>query len=291
VPLVELYSKGKATGCGDRYAVEGVAFWLIELTPKTLPGISDELRDTITTLMSESEQTSLEPAERQASQSMLRNLLAHLFLGTFAANLNPLSPVPPPTAPGLTGCDVPLALIYWTSYGVRFVDMWAVRRRPIPQAAPPFSSTPTGEAMLYQFAQHLQDIVGTGELSGLLSALQVRNFFRYLPPCGTIPTTAPGVPGGFVPEIFLQGLAHRPQVFIEGATTQALYHNALYYPPIDLESGEFFWLYRVREQMQAAANGSPTSLLFANGHIPYQGDARFNQARWDYSNIASQPIY
>jgi hypothetical protein len=136
----------------------------------------------------------------------------------------------------------------------------------------------------------------------------MQNFFRYLPPCGVIPTTAPGVPGGFFPETFLHGLAHRLDfteepaevegitvfegtIVIEGATVRSLCHDALYYPPIDLESGEFFWLYQVREQMQAAASGAPIDLLFANGHIPYRGDARFNQARWSYSNIASQPIY
>jgi len=32
---------------------------------------------------------------------------------------------------GLSDCDVPLALLYWTTSGIQFIDMWAVRRRLI----------------------------------------------------------------------------------------------------------------------------------------------------------------
>jgi len=72
-----------------------------------------------------------------------------------------------------------------------------------------------------------------------------------------------------------------------------LLRESLYYPPIDPQSGELVWLYRVRENRVAIdfaeSAGAPRSYVaFASGHIGYRADAQFDLARWNYSNYALQ---
>lgn len=89
-----------------------------------------------------------------ASMSKLRNLLAHLCFGAETRagfSRDPFKRVggrSPYITRGvldvlrslksLTDCDVPLAIIYWTADGIRFVDMGSVRRRPV--SGPPRST-------------------------------------------------------------------------------------------------------------------------------------------------------
>ena len=51
------------------------------------------------------------------------------------------------------------------------------------------------------------------------------------------------------------------------------------------------WLYLVRENIQTIAenpfNALQAYMIFTSGHIPYQGDARYDLARWGYSNFSS----
>jgi len=304
---------GRASGCGDRYAVEGVVFRLVEL-PLAMISASQADRDIVAGLMSDSERSSLTPLARAAARSKLRNLLAHACFGTAARTAFPATPLlaprraqeAPPTlderllADGLlSDCDVPLALLFWTQGGVRFVDLWSVRRRPVVVAAArhPFlardDATEIGEAMVAQFQSQLSDLIALPELSELLGAIRMGDFFRYLPPCGALPLAPPGTPGGIHPPIFLAGLPARDPVFVEGAVLASVYRDGLACPALDLERGEFFWLYRTRENAQAAAlaAGPPAALFFASGYLPYRGDARFNQARWGFSNVAGLPIF
>jgi len=57
-----------------------------------------------------------------------------------------------------------------------------------------------------------------------------------------------------------------------------------------MRSGEMVWLYYVRENMQAIntqTSGQPHPyMIFTSGHIPFQGYAQYDLARWDYSNYA-----
>ena len=150
--------------------------------------------------------------------------------------------------------------------------------------------------MIAQFQQHTLELVARKSLTGgKLSALLMSDAFRYLPPCGAVPMTAPGEPGGFSWQTFFQGMPNRDPVYIEGDALESLYREALAYPAIDLQSGEFFWLYYIRETAQAIAAGSnpsaPMITVFARGNLSYRGNARINLAHWDYANIASLPVF
>lgn len=310
-PLVSLNGGGKADGCGDRYAVEGVVFRLFELPLATLKGLSAARRAELVTLLSQSEQQSLSAPGRIAARSLLRNLLAHACFASeqrAERSADPFGAVGSPA--GLLGslaeeqllsaCEVPLGLILWTNAGVRFVDMWAVRRwATLPAALLSRAAHGAGEAlrlaMIAQFEQHAADLVERHQAAGLLGALRARDLFRYLPPCGALPIAiagAPGPPIGFVPTMFLDGVPSRPIVTIEGALIEGLYHDALACPPLSLESGEFCWCYRTRENAIATEGGTARPALYlAHGHLGYRGDARINLARWGYSHIAGIPVF
>lgn len=314
-PKVDFIDSGKANGCDSRYATEGVRFRLAELKLEQWSGLPPDLPDAIVDLMDKSEQASLTTVARRSALSLLRNLLAYLCFGPLAVDdflADPLQPArrPPavrpglpdalPTAAGLSECETPLGLIYWTAAGVQFLDMWAVRRSliPIPVSLRPFAPRAdypgVATAMMLQFQTQLAELLAQSELQSALSALWIGGLFRWLPPCGAIPMTGPGVPGGFTLEIFLQTLPGRGPFYVEGAGLESLYRQAVACPPIDLRSGEFFWLYQVRENGQARAAGGaipPAGIVFASGHLPYRGDARFNQARWSFSHVASAPIF
>src|SRR5690606_31182284 len=131
---VGLQSDGKVNDCSHRYEVEGVVLRLEPLSTARFGTTAAEIID-------------LMNSDQPSDLSLLRNLLAHLCIGTvdlIALSTAPFQLVreePAFAAYGvlddlrrtrsLSPCDVPLALIYWTRIGLRFVDVWSVRRRPI----------------------------------------------------------------------------------------------------------------------------------------------------------------
>jgi hypothetical protein len=50
------------------------------------------------------------------------------------------------------------------------------------------------------------------------------------------------------------------------------------------------WVYHVRENAMKADGLSGPRVrpyaIFTSGHVPYQGDARFDVAHWDYASFA-----
>lgn len=290
------------TACGSRYAVEGVQFRLARLDVDDLPNISTSTRDEINHLMLQSD---------AASRSRLRNLLAHLCFGTEALTRFPRDPFrrepgsTDPLTPGatdelrkkerLTACDVPLALFLVTPGGIQFVDMGSVRRRPTPMApTPDWLLAPTGgypsrgEAVSIQFQEHLAQLMGPAPSPSQLDAIEAVRYFRYLPAVGILPVGGTTAAPGFDYRRFFNTLPYRNPVFLEGATFEPLVRGALPYAPIDLRAGELIWLYLIRENMQAIDLGPPSPpgpyLIFTSGHVPYQANARFNLAWWNYSN-------
>jgi hypothetical protein len=266
--------------CNTKYAVPGVKFRLLKLD--------------------------LDPADLNAPQ-LLRNKLAYRCFGSddtayqdLYANL-----FGPPVAQyglidqlrpnRLANCEVPLALIYWTSTaGLVFVDRWAVRRRISAPAAetrwPALTSdrrAAEGEAMFMQFQEQIEDI-RLNETN--LAAIAATQRFNYLPPVGILPLAAGSSFKGFDEQRFFEGLTYRPSEFIEGAQLRALIRAAALYPPVDLKSGLMFWLYRVRENIQAIDQRSQIVpqeyLVFASGYIPYLGAGRYDANRWVYANFA-----
>ncbi len=319
-PLSGLAANGKITGCGRKYAVDGVAFRLVKLTLADVLAEASPLSAELNQLM---QRTNIAGkfATDAADLAMLRNLLAHLCYGsqtTAGAPLNPFAQQDGHSlyagygaidallaAERLSADEVPLALVYWTKSGLRFVDMWSVRRRP----AAPFGIDPWGvflaerrlreaEAALLQFEEHLQQL---RDEAPNLELLVAKDYFRYLPAAAILPLAATRSSlKGIEPVTFFSGLTVRnpatDPVFVEGAKVAALLRDSLAYPPIDLASTdargerELIWLYQVRENRRAidigASGPPPAYLVFTNGQMPYLGDARLNLAYWNYSNYA-----
>jgi hypothetical protein len=244
-----------------------------------------------------------------ADVARLRNLVAYQCFGVddlldfardpFGSRNAPETLLDKIRGNALTDCDVPLGLIYWTATGgIRWIDLWSVRRRLAPlrsaEKLPSFSESrhATAEAMMLQFDEHVAALIGTG----LLHAATVGStYFRYLPPAGLLPLVASGHPGGATFQQFFSGRTTRGPAYFGGATLHDLLRRSLDYPPIDLESAQLIWLYFGVENMIAAnapvagvARPRPFA-AFANGHMPYLANARFDVSLWDYSNYALVP--
>lgn len=289
-------------GCGSRYAVEGVRFKLVELNTADNALVDAAAAKRMGDL---SKKTDL------ASQSLLRNELAHACFGTarlgaFAAApfAQDDDPATPPPAYGalealyasgqLDACDLPLALVRWSQTGIDFVDEWAVRRRATRAPALDRWShladdrrAAEGEAAFQQFQDHLAALVAAAPN---LKTLGARAHFKYLPAAGFVPlgTPAPGgkIAGGFDLDNFFAGLTVRAPVFADGARLAPLLRQSAAHAPIDTAGGEFLWLYRVAQNARARDGGSNARayVAFAAGHVPWIGEARFDLARWDYAN-------
>jgi hypothetical protein len=273
--------------CNTDAVVEGVQFRLIAVNP-------------------------LRYADLDISSAQFRNQLAYRCFGAAAQAAAAADPWQgEPVSHGLIDdlrmggdqrlgaigdADVPLAILYWTTAGLRFVDNWAVRRQL--EVAQPGAGVPSfarrrrlseAHAMCEQFRQQLTDLLAAStNPAGVL----VRDHFRYLPPFGLLPLQRPGQ-RGFIEKIFLTGVGRPPQAavnqstpFIDARLLGALQELALTAPPTDLETEEFVRVYRPWQTVQAADSNPRLQqlLVFSSGLLPDMGAARFDMARWDCSN-------
>lgn len=314
VPKRGFGEEGKVDGCGRRYTVEGVQFLLEELSLDSIAGLDQDTRDDLAGLMETIDELRFKPdaesqAERRAKLSKLRNWLAHVCLGTGEmaglrrdpfARTNGRSPYVAYGAADalrgagrLTDCDVPLALLYWTTSRVHFVDMWSVRRGIIPSPRSkvwPLTAgdrrRAEGEAAFLQFQDHLASI--RSDLSSIdLAGVRAVDYFRYLPPVGFVPLGTDDFHGLNV-DTFFDRHPHRDPEFIDGVTLQAVCSEAVMYEPLDLSTDEMVWLYEVWQNTRSIDDGEALDayVIFTSGHVPPQAIARFDVARWDYANYA-----
>ena len=192
----------------------------------------------------------------------------------------------------MTDCGVPLALVYWTSAGIQFVDMWAVRRPVFPVPASQPWPLPSGErrmaeglATLLQFQSHIAELPATLGTT-LLGSVTATSYFRFLPALGFLPLG--GVTGAVgVDRIqFFTGKTVRNPLFIEGSREQFLVTRSFAFSPIDLTNQEMIWLYFVRENVEPnpALSSAPPYLLFTNGQMRLEGQAYFDLNYWNYAN-------
>jgi hypothetical protein len=259
--------------CNTHHAIEGVQFRLIQL------GLNaDELRDA----------------------NLLRNRVAYRCFGIDETRPPISFPIDPfgQTSPRqtllddlrprlLTDCDVPLALINWTSTeGIRFVDMWSVRRRVFgPSAAGRWEAilgercNSDGEAMFLQFQEHALALVNS-EVSP--QTLEARKQFRYLPPVGILPLRE-GTARGFNADTFFSGVPHREPEVIDGAVFRSLISMSRGYEPFDASNGEMVWIYQVWQNQMAVRSGATRQsyFVFTSAHVPYLGTARFDISHWN----------
>lgn len=263
-PVVDSGCNGVSSGCEARFSVEGAQFRLSEVVlGSTAP--TGSLRAEVQRLFSviDSELLALtnptdSPESLRKNLSMLRNIAAHLFLGTekwsaFGTDALPVFDSGPNAHPAshsnylsfgllddlfangaLDKCDVPLALIYWSRRGIEFVDWWAVRR-PI---VPPVSSMAWGPlvsdrftadrlALFLQFQHHLEDLVR----GGFSMSVKAREHFRFLPPVILLQFGL----GQYASSVFLDGiLGSIPSAKFNPLTLQRQLREGINAPFIDL---------------------------------------------------------
>jgi hypothetical protein len=255
--------------CNSKYNVQGVQFRLIPINLTQA-----ELSDT----------------------NHLRNLVAYKCFG--AADLSSFVSDPfgaPLTGYGLldqlrsnqilTDCDVPLAVLYWTAdSGLVFLDMWAVRRRLTHRAVDEAWPLLTGdrrvselEAMFLQFQDQIRDLRNTQPNLASVTAAQ---YFSYLPPAGMLPLTGVGGSPGFTYQAFFTQQDYHDPVFISATRMEPIVRTALLYPPISLQDQGAVWLYQPVERTKTLPY-----LIFASIDVPFEGEARFDVALWDYANF------
>ena len=277
-------------GCGSRYAVEGVQFKLASLDVNKL-GLPPETVAEIAQLM---EATDAE------SGSKLRNVLAHLCYGDEELRRRAHDIFDPSAVDsseygaldalrrqgGLTDCDVPLALLYWTTGGIQFVDAWAARRAPAaPSSAGRFAPfvaerrVREAEAMFLQFQEQLR-VTYADEPN--LNQMVASKRFAYLPPVGLLPLNGPGGTPGFDYQKFFAGLSYRPPHYVEGAVAEPLMRLALNYGPVSVARREPLWLYQVLD-----GTTPRPYLIFVTAYVPFQAETRFDFVRWNFSRFAA----
>jgi hypothetical protein len=234
------------------------------------------------------------------AKDLLRNRVAYECFGTDALAgvvANPFGPAV--TSYGLldtlrtetlTDDEAPLALIGWSiDDGIQFVDLWSVRRRLTHRAVEgdwlsvvSDRRRAEGEAMFLQFQQQILELADEPNADLLVAT----DIFEQLPPAGLLPIQGPGGSGFHYAEFFL-GQTVRNPVYIEGSRLDELIESSFAYPPIELGSGAFTWLYVVRENAEPPQSGTRRQYMaFSSGFMPYEGNAQFDLSRWDYSNYS-----
>jgi hypothetical protein len=244
----------------------------------------------------------LTPAEL-ADEKHLRNLVAYRCFGNEGLAAVARDPFggPPPSGglvemlrqQTLTDDEVPLALIFWSAVaGIRFVDLWSVRRR-VSQQRPAANRweilsgdrEADGERRFLQFQQQIEERRQLPEPG----SVRATDEFGLLPSCGFLALPRTSRPG-FDLARFFEGLTTRaPIPYVPEDRLTALVRVAFGYPPIDLARHELIWLYLYppNSEASAAASAQPY-VVFVNGAVPYAADALQNLSRWQLGNYSLQ---
>jgi hypothetical protein len=260
--------------CNVAYSAEGVRFRLIRLAL---------------------------PADELADEARLRNRVAYRMFGTQELAGLERDPFGPAIADWgqvarlretvLDDDEVPLATIGWkAAAGIRFVDLWSVRRRLVRGGASDRWAalagerrTIEGEARLLQFQQH----VAERARAGVPERVKALSVFDRLPPAGLLPIAGAG-PGYDLPTFFL-GVKTRGPFFVPAPRVLPLLRASLTFPPVELAQQELIWTYHVRENRDGSVAGDALArpyAVFASGFIPYAGQPQYDLSRWDYANYA-----
>lgn len=306
VPMRHSVSNDRVDGCGRRFAVEGVKFRMERIDFSTLPGVSDATRTLLNTLTTKTD---------DASVSLLRNVVAHLCFdseektgarrdpfrraagSTDFVNYGALAELR--TAGQLSDCDVPLAVVYWSQQGVRFVDNWAARRLARRQLDLDVESLlrSYGYERLLQFERHLRDLLDL--LGSTPSAAQLQSYFAFVPPVGFFPVTGSKSPKGFSPTNFFKKFTTGAATNISADAFGALLRDSFACPDVALTPAPVFTVLRLRENTAAVAASSPSSQLFhafvsrsMNGPLWRDGVASSLSDAWEvYRGIIKRRLF
>jgi hypothetical protein len=268
-----------AAECNTKYLVEGVQFRLIQLdfTP-------DELNDAL----------------------RLRNRVAFYCFGiaeTQAALADPFGP--PLETYGLldglrpnrlTDCEMPLAVLFWTATGgIRFIDLWSVRRKVTDVHISPDwpglisrRRLSEAEAMLLQFEDQIEDLrVDESNLGSVVAARR----FGFLPAAGLLPMASPNAPLGFNPIVFFGERGSSEVAMLDADSLRGLLQESLYHEPIGA-ARERIQLYAIWENVLAVEAGESVQpvLVFAKHTLGYRGVSRFGRAAWALGRFANMVL-
>lgn len=266
--------------CNSKYKADGVQFRLVQLD-LTLTELGDV--------------------------NHLRNLVAYKCFGVadWAANVgDPFGTTPSGhglidqlrTAKTITGCEVPLAVLYWTAVdGIVFVDMWAVRRPLVSKDFLDMWAPGAGRqraieglAMFLQFQEQVAELLKSPVSVGQLTSMMASDTFLFLPAAGLLPLSGTKGALGFDYAKFFSGRTYRVPVYLEGAELDSLLGRSLLSPPIDFKNKEMMWLYWVRENMEPIVKDPfiqlQSYMVFTNGQMSFEGEARFDLNYWDFAN-------
>ncbi|HEX8281828.1 MAG TPA: hypothetical protein VF588_00500 [Pyrinomonadaceae bacterium] len=268
VPMRHSVSDSRFDGCGRRYAVEGVKFRMERIDFSTLPGVSDSTRALLNTLTTKSD---------AASVSVLRNVVAHLCFDSEEKTGARRDPFRRPAgdtnfvnygalaelraAGQLSDCDVPLAVVYWSQQGVRFVDNWAARRLARRQLDFDVESLlrSYGYERLLQFQRHLRDLF---DALGALSAVRLQDYFAFVPPAGYFPVTGGKSPRGFSPANFFKQFTTGQPSNVSADGFGSILRDSFACPDVSLASKPVFTVLRLNENAAAVAASTPSSQLY-----------------------------
>ncbi len=292
----------------------GFGFYLLVLSPVETSegnaptnGLRNSLATCNTDVILEAVQFRLLPIDPFLSNevlpnnNLLRNYIAYRCFGTsetqgfyqdpLGFSLNSYGLMDAMRDKTLSNNDVPLAVINWTSNGLEFVEMWAVRRRltKINDAndwTQLFSDRRLGEteAMIQQFAEDIGS--SQPEINDFRKVAAV-DYFYFLPPVGMLPLATSLSKAGFNLDNFFGDKRFDDVAMLDGERLQPLMREALKHEPINLYSDEKFQVYFVKENFLAAQAKQIKQLtvVFAKRSLPYYGTARFDLAGWDLSRF------
>lgn len=282
---------GRISGCGDRYVVEGIQFRLERLD------------------------LSIGPTDNLPQRSRVRNRVAQACLGTPQAAALSTDPFAAASTgqfaergalaalrsatrestgqPRLSNCDVPLAVLLWTFGGIQFVDLWSARRHPAQQphaedwpALVEPRRTAEAQAALMQFDEHIGWLLRE---STNPQAIAATDHFDYLPPAGLLPLDGPDNIG-FQIDAFFSGLLHSEPGTIDRNQVRGLLRESLDYDPIELAQGDFIWVLRCRQNVEAGGSPAPRHFaLFASPFVPAVELSRFDATRLDAGRFLPSP--
>lgn len=265
-PMISIAPDRGLRACGKRFEIEGVRFRLLKL-----PNLPPELVDSTGN-----------------AAGTLRNRIAHFCFGShkmLAGTFDPFVLRPALSALDLirtpemlTDCDVPIAVVHWTTTA-DFQDIWAVRR---PSAIVDEIFHPD-QKLVYASVRQFQEQFST--LTSLETLEVARNFF-FLPPFGRLPVrdsinrSATGVDLKRFWGLKYKGF---PSV-INRQELVPLLRTASDYAPRRLTAVDTVELFVVAEQMAAVHRGAERQLYayYAFGEIARRFCAPARVARPDF---------
>ncbi|HLM56361.1 MAG TPA: carboxypeptidase-like regulatory domain-containing protein [Pyrinomonadaceae bacterium] len=206
--------------CNTRYRVEGVRFRLVRLLT------SNQLGTNLNTLRS-----------RVAYECLGAEALRNFEKNPLAAPLSSYGLLDSKRPAQLADDEVPLAVVYWATTGIGFVDNWSVRR-PVTRRAPSERFEPlAGDrryaealAAFFQFQEQLAAIQSNA-LVGDTTVLKADDHFAFLPPAGLLPAAGTR---GFDWRKFLGPHAPPSETYVDEGLLRSLVESSLPLDPVKI---------------------------------------------------------